>query len=252
MAETTAFRFIGCAGWTVPKPQRSAEKLHHLQDYARYFNAVEINSSFYRNHKLSTYSSWANLVPENFRFAAKLPKLVSHETKFTQPELISPFLDGIALLGKKCGPVLMQTPPKQEFAKASVEKFLQYLRSRFQGSLVCEPRHASWFNEPAAKILQNFGVSYVLADPSHEDIFMSEWRHRDPIYIRLHGKPKIYYSEYDPEFLSVLTKKINQSGSAAGMWVIFDNTALGHAFQNAMELIGNHLSCIPSVDGNQK
>src|SRR5579863_8468403 len=76
----TRFR-IGTAGWANP-PRESAkrpEALSHLGYYANSFNFVEINSSFYRSHRLSTYERWAEQTPEDFRFAVRMTRSVTHE-----------------------------------------------------------------------------------------------------------------------------------------------------------------------------
>ena len=71
---------IGTAGWTVPKAV--AEKFPgeggHLARYAGRFDAVEINSSFYRPHRPATYARWAASVPHGFRFAMKIPREITH------------------------------------------------------------------------------------------------------------------------------------------------------------------------------
>src|ERR1700728_4949307 len=72
---------IGCAGWNVPKQDMAAFSAagSHLHRYAQRFNAVEINSSFYRPHRRTTYERWTATVPDEFAFAVKLPKQITHE-----------------------------------------------------------------------------------------------------------------------------------------------------------------------------
>lgn len=72
---------LGTAGWAIPR--RFADTFpavgSALERYAAIFLAVEINSTFYRLHKPETYARWASAVPDGFRFAAKLPKVITHE-----------------------------------------------------------------------------------------------------------------------------------------------------------------------------
>ena len=76
------------------------------------FDGVEINSSFYRPHRLSTYQRWADDVPDHFRFAVKMPKTITHEGRLRDvAEPLQRFLGEIAGLGDKLGPVLIQLPP---------------------------------------------------------------------------------------------------------------------------------------------
>ena len=74
---------IGTAGWTVPKAVAHAfpGEGGHLARYAGRLDAVEINSSFYRPHRPATYARWAECVPKDFRFAVKVPRLVTHELR---------------------------------------------------------------------------------------------------------------------------------------------------------------------------
>ena len=75
--------YIGCAGWTIPAAHagRFPESGSHLHRYAQVFGAVEINSSFYRAHRPATYARWAASVPEDFRFAVKMPRAISHQAR---------------------------------------------------------------------------------------------------------------------------------------------------------------------------
>lgn len=74
---------LGCAGWSLPREYADefVQSGSHLQRYAARLNAVEINSSFYRPHRPGTYARWASSVPEDFRFAVKLPKIITHDQR---------------------------------------------------------------------------------------------------------------------------------------------------------------------------
>ena len=73
--------FVGTAGWSIPKADQEAFAPggSHLVRYASRFDGVEINSSFYRPHRVVTYQRWADDVPDRFRFAVKMPKAITHE-----------------------------------------------------------------------------------------------------------------------------------------------------------------------------
>ena len=74
---------IGTAGWSIPKEHSAPFPVQgsHLERYGAVFNAVEINSPFYRPHRTATYERWAASVPEDFRFAVKIPKAITHECR---------------------------------------------------------------------------------------------------------------------------------------------------------------------------
>src|SRR3954451_5388431 len=105
---------IGCAGWAIRREHsdRFAPVGTHLERYATLFNCVEINSCFYRPHRIATYERWAGSVPADFRFAVKLPKVITHELRLVGAEShLERFLGETSGLGAKRGPILVQLPP---------------------------------------------------------------------------------------------------------------------------------------------
>ncbi|HWD27408.1 MAG TPA: DUF72 domain-containing protein [Rhizomicrobium sp.] len=220
-------RHIGTAGWSIPKAHRecfgAGESI--LARYATRLNAVEINSSFYRRHKPATYARWAGTVPDDFRFAVKMPKTITHEKRLKDAEaLLEAFLGECTALGRKLGPLLVQLPPSLKFASTG---FFQMLRDRFQGAVVCEPRHPTWFAPEAEALLSAHRISRVAADPA--PVPQAADPFGDIAYYRWHGVPRMYYSDYDDAALAALEKRLYKDA-----WVIFDNTALGHATANAL------------------
>jgi uncharacterized protein YecE (DUF72 family) len=91
-----------------------------LERYATRFSAAEINSTFHRSHKPQTLTRWAASVPDDFRFAAKLPKKISHELRLVgTDDVLCSFLEEIRSLGTKLGPLLLQLPPSLAYERAS-------------------------------------------------------------------------------------------------------------------------------------
>ena len=206
----------------------------HLERYARLLTCSEINSSFYRPPMLSTWRKWAEAVPDGFQFSVKAPKAITHEGKLAcEPEVLENFLSGATLLGAKLGPILFQLPPKLTFDKQRVVAFLEMLRSRYAGSVVLEPRNASWFSPAVADLLRLYRIARVAADPAKVPEAQIPGGWGDLIYYRLHGSPRTYYSAYSAEYLAQLAQTLANKPEA---WVIFDNTASGAAISNALEL----------------
>jgi len=232
---------IGTAGWVVPKVHAAlaaAGEGSHLERYALVMNCAEINSTFYRPHQEKTFARWAASVPEHFRFAVKAPKAVTHEAKLCNcGAALAAFFAQLTPLGAKLGPVLVQLPSKLVFDEGLVREFLAALRELYAGSVVVEPRHASWFERGAERLMQEFEVARAMADPAAGSSLASEpggwWGLR---YLRLHGSPRKYWSEYTDEFLRGLAERMVAGGDAAETWVIFDNTAGSHALSDAMKL----------------
>lgn len=233
---------VGTAGWSIPKPHAAAfdGEGSHLERYARRFGCVEINSSFYRPHRPATYARWAAAVPAGFRFAVKLPREVTHQRRLVGvTEVLDRFLGEIAGLGDRLGPVLVQLPPSLAYDPASVGAFLAALRVRFAGQVVCEPRHPSWFGDVVDGVLLAHRIARVAADPAPVPTAAVPGGWLGVTYWRLHGSPEMYYSTYsDPWLDSVAGPLCDAAAQGGEAWCIFDNTALGGATGNALDLIG--------------
>ena len=241
--------FVGTAGWAVPKQHLSLFeteaaqgcKRSHLERYASRLRCVEINSSFHRPHRYSTWERWAATTPPHFRFAVKAPKAVTHTAKLVKTgAALLEFFEAIRGLGNKLGPVLVQLPPKLAFDEALADEFFTTVRELHAGGVVLEPRHPSWFGGPVDRLLRSYEVARVAADPPKGSELAGRpggWTGMS--YWRLHGIPKTYYSNYEETWLQEFAEKLrvfeSQSASQEN-WIIFDNTALGHATANAIWL----------------
>ncbi|WP_119460780.1 DUF72 domain-containing protein [Rhodospirillaceae bacterium SYSU D60014] len=231
---------VGCAGWAVPKS--SAEHFpaqgSHLERYACRFDAVEINSSFYRPHRPATYARWAATVPEQFRFSVKMPKEITHLRRLKNvEEPLDRFLAEAGALSGKLAVILAQFPPSLRFDARVVRTFLAAVRTRFTHALVCEPRHASWFDGHADDLLAEFQAARVAADPALVSAAGKPGGWNGFVYYRLHGTPQMYYSAYAAETLDALADRlIAEAQRRVPVWCIFDNTALGAATENALSL----------------
>lgn len=229
--------YIGCAGWSIASGQQQPFGAGQsvLERYATVFNAVEINSSFYRPHRRATYQKWAQSVPQGFRFSVKVPKAVTHTARLQEyGDLLSAFAEQVSGLDDKLGAVLVQLPPSLHFEAEVARAFFADLRGKLAAPVVCEPRHASWFGAEAGALLSDVGVARVAADPAKVPEAARPGGAAGAVYYRWHGSPRIYYSSYSEEELARLAKAL--SGFGGKRWVIFDNTAAGAALDNALEL----------------
>jgi uncharacterized protein YecE (DUF72 family) len=131
----------------------------------------------------------------------------------------------------------VQLPPKLEFNEALAYEFFTTLRELHSGFVALEPRHASWFTAPVNRLLRGFSIARVAADPPKGSLLAASPAGWSGLrYWRLHGAPRTYYSAYDPSFLRGFAQRVRET-SCAEQWIIFDNTALGHATANALELV---------------
>lgn len=231
---------IGCAGWTIPKEYsgRFGVDGSHLTRYSSALDAVEINSSFYRPHRPSTYAKWAESVPSDFRFAVKAPKDITHVQRLIgTEELLDRFLLEVRSLGSKLGPILIQLPPSLQFRRQVGEAFFTAWRDRYDGRVAIEPRHASWFDHASDDLLKQYRIARVAADPALNEAAAEPGGDGDTVYFRLHGSPKMYYSNYDDPYLEALARRLMAvSKESRDVWCVFDNTAAGAAQQNALDL----------------
>jgi uncharacterized protein YecE (DUF72 family) len=237
---------IGTAGWTLPKdhapafPPPGDAKLTHLQRYAHRLHCVEINSSFHRPHLRKTWERWAATTPDNFRFSVKLPRTITHEAKLNNTgALLQTFLEQAAGLGPKLGPLLIQLPPSLAFDEPLAQDFLTTFRELYPAPSLAatEPRHASWFTPAADRLLRSFAIARVVADPPKGSPAAATPGGAHHLhYYRLHGTPRTYYSPYTDSDLTHLAHTLQTTPPATTLWVIFDNTALGHATANALHL----------------
>lgn len=231
---------VGCAGWSLRKELAEffPRDGTHLERYAQRFNAVEINSSFYRPHRHSTYVRWAESVPPGFRFAVKMPKQITHLKRLVDADAeVERFRSEISGLGEKLGAVLVQLPPSLAFQQHTAEQFFRHFRATLAAPLACEPRHRSWFEPAAEEFLATSGISRVAADPAVVPAASQPGGDGPIAYFRWHGSPRIYYSSYDDATLRELSARLLEAADTVDVtWCIFDNTAEGEALRNAIQL----------------
>jgi uncharacterized protein YecE (DUF72 family) len=229
---------VGTAGWSIASryAEAFAASGSHLERYSRHLNAVEINSSFNRSHRRETYERWARSVPDHFRFSAKLPRTITHECRMVGCEaLLERFLGEVGGLGVKLSMLLVQFPPNLPFDAESAGAFFRMMHSRTAVNIVCEPRHASWFENEAEALLEKVRVARVAADPARFKGADLPGGWAGVAYFRMHGSPRVYYSDYAADMLAGIERRLRDFSTASNdRWCIFDNTAASHALGNAL------------------
>lgn len=232
---------MGTAGWSLPRAAQAhfPPGASHLARYARVFPASEINSTFYRSPRTSTVARWAASVPPGFRFSIKLPRAITHDLRLRNAAApLEAFLRDIEPLRPLMGCVLVQLPPSLAFDAAVARAFFPALRKRFERDIAVEPRHATWFEPAADRLLDRSRVARVAADPARAPGGSDPGGWRGLAYFRLHGSPRVYYSSYEDDFLDALAAKLHalrREGILA--WCIFDNTTLGAGTGNALAML---------------
>lgn len=240
--------WVGTAGWGVPVrfAGEFAGQGSHLERYAGRLRCAEVNSTFTRSHRAATWERWARSVSEEFRFAVKAPKSVTHEARLERcGGLLQRFFAEAGLLGERLGPVLFQLPPKLAFDEGVAREFLATVREIYPGLVALEPRHATWFEAGVGALLREFEVARVAADPVPNGAAKAGAAAGVPggwgglVYRRMHGSPRVYYSGYSEEFLRGVAEAVRQERErGAEVWCVLDNTAAGEGAGDALQLEG--------------
>lgn len=229
---------IGTAGWSIPSnaSQAFTSGGTGLERYSAVFSCVEINSSFHRPHRASTWEKWRDSVPAAFRFSVKVPKAITHEARLVGTEKqVQAFLSEARLLREKLAVLLVQLPPSLELDVRAAVAFFRDLRAASLARVAVEPRHASWFGLEGDALLRDVGVSRVGADPARVPQAAVPLVADGLAYWRLHGSPAIYRSSYVDQIAN-LADAMRDTHSKE-RWCIFDNTASSAATGDALRLM---------------
>ncbi len=191
---------IGCSGFSYKDwkgkfyPEDLAQK-KWLEFYAKEFNCVELNNTFYHTPKDSTLEKWHQETPENFRFAVKGSRYVTHTKRLLDPaETVKKVYDSSGLLKDKLGCILWQLPPSMDKDLDRLEPFIKACDNNFTN--VIEFRHESWFCEEVYDILREHNISLCLIS-APGDLPAVQEKTTDTVYLRFHGKSEKHWYQYD-------------------------------------------------------
>jgi uncharacterized protein YecE (DUF72 family) len=233
---------VGTGGWLIPRACGGAipGSGSHLTRYARRFLVTEIDSTFYRAYPAASYQRWAACVPDEFRFAVKVPREITHVRRLVNArESLEAFLHEVSYLGAKLGPLLIQLPAALQFEAAATREFLGALRRQHDGPVACEPRNATWFSVEAAACLERFAIALVASDPAIHAVAEEPAGWSGLAYYRLHGSPELHTSTYTDAAVAKLAGRLilrTAEPATRQVWCIFDNTRRGAAMPNALTL----------------
>ena len=260
--------YIGTSGWSYPRGEGTWNgyfyprgKINELEYYSQFFNAVELNSSFYRPPNPDFAENWVKRTPDDFKFAVKLWQKFTHPKMYKEAtgqeavvyqEDVDLFLDSIEPLIKsgKLGAILAQFPPSfknDEFGEGILQAVIKIF-GRYR--LAVELRHKSWSDDDStAKLLRDSNVSWVQID---EPKFSSSIALEVPItsdfaYFRFHGRnaemwwqgnaETRYKYFYSPEEIAELSSRVKKTtGNAQLTFAFFNNHWRGYAPRNAVDL----------------
>lgn len=169
MGELAGRALIGTCGWGYDDWDgvfypREVGGVHRLEYYARQFQTVEIDSTFYSIPARTTVQGWRQRSPDGFIFSAKFPRSITHEARLRGAgEQAEAFVDVMSELGDRMGTLLLQLPPSMTARHfEDLEAFLEGLPDGF--SYAVEVRHRSWLTDSFAELLKRWNVAVVLPD----------------------------------------------------------------------------------------
>ena len=231
---------IGTSGWNYRHwfgrfyPEHLPQS-EWLSFYAKYFETVEINNTFYHLPKIKTFNTWRETVPKNFIFALKASRFITHMKKLKAPKTSSKKLfNRMERLKETLGPILFQLPPGWARNDERLAKFLRSLPARHQ--YVFEFRDPSWLTPEVYDPLKEHNAAFCIHD------FRGERTPReitaDFTYVRMHGPRKAAYSgSYPTRVLKEWGEQIQQwQDELKDIYVYFNNDAEGNAIKNALKL----------------
>ncbi|NOX21305.1 MAG: DUF72 domain-containing protein [Nitrospirae bacterium] len=231
---------IGCSGfmynhWRKVFYPEDVPKWKWFQYYCSIFDTVEMNVTFYRLPKESSFKRWHKDSPQGFTFSVKGSRLITHLKRLKDvEEPLENFFSLVKILKDKLSIVLWQFPPKMELDLERLGIFLKLLKN-YNTRSCFEFRHPSWINEDVSRLLKKYGFSYCQADwPEFNDSLPVTANY---IYIRRHGQGGRYNSCYTDEQLKRDAKKIKgYLKKGIDVYIYFNNDAYGYAPQNARQL----------------
>lgn len=237
--------FVGTSGWNysswrgVLYPEDLPAR-QWLGYYARQFNSVELNYSFYRLPQRKTYEKWLSEIPDGFELTVKVWRAISQAHLAGVDDRWRTFVDPALVMGEKLGPFLLQLPPSFKAAPESLERLDHFLKlaGRTRGVRVAvEFRHSSCFAPKVIGLLRDHGAALVIANsnryPSPEPTATAPF-----VYFRLHGPREMFASSYTDAALrrwSWRIRKFLEDGRDA--YAYFNNDVEGYAVGNARTLV---------------
>ena len=204
-----------------------------LEQYARFFDTVEMNATFYRLPTPETVERWRDVAPPGFVFAVKGSRYLTHLKRLLDAgQGLRRFYRPISRFGPKLGPVLWQLPPHMKPDLARLDRFLARLPP---GRHAVEFRDPAWYTDDTCDVLDRHGAAFCEHDNVKRDPPRLTGRFR---YVRFHGTTGRYAGRYGAEALRPFAERyVRSAAHGTDVFVYFNNDAGGHAVRDALDLL---------------
>jgi uncharacterized protein YecE (DUF72 family) len=229
---------IGCSGWVyrdwrgVVYPE-TARQRDWFGLYARRFDTVEINNTFYRLPTAAAVEGWAAQAPEGFVYTLKLGAFGSHRMKLRDAASWLPnHLDRVDRLGPHLGPNLLQLPPRWRRDVGRLDEFLAIAPKRIRWAV--ELREPSWVHDDTLDVLRRHGAALCIHDllPQHPYERTADWT-----YVRFHGPQALtlpYHGRYTGRRLWRIAERLEAwLDDGTDVYAYFNNDWHGAAVEDA-------------------
>lgn len=230
--------YIGCssyatASWKTLFYPEELPKKKWFDYYSQHFNTYEFNGSFYRFPTAQNLLSWHDKVPDDFKFSIKVPRTITHVKRLErcETEIEDFYLISEEGLKNKLACILWQLPPSFSFSEDRLKSVVRVMNPNFKN--VVEFRHESWWREDVITKLSVNNITFC--NVNYPQLPTAIEQTTSIGYIRMHGNPKLFYSEYTKENIETLYHEINDVGFKEA-YIYFNNTASTAAIINALQL----------------
>ena len=199
--------------------------------YCTQFNTYELNASFYKFPTTRSLQTWYRKSPDGFRYSIKAPKIITHTKKFVGCEMeLAEFYTACETgLKDKLACALFQLPPSYQYSPERLELIVGSVNAHFSNAI--EFRHASWWTD---EVFQAFRQRKLIFCSVNYPGLPAEIIATTPTaYVRLHGTPRLFYSEYGDEDLRNMMQQLGRL-KLNDAFVYFNNTASPAGILNAL------------------
>ena len=233
---------IGCSGWNYAAWK---DELYEgrparlwLEHYARHFDTVEVNNTFYRLPNAAAVANWERTAPAGFTFAVKLSRYLTHVKRLTELGAgLQRFYERIAplLRSPKLGPLLWQLPPTFTRDDGRLRGALATMAE--DGRRHCiEFRHPSWFAAETYAALREHGVALVIGDRPEVKTFQAEVFTADWTFVRFHYGSRGRRGNYSEGELREWASKFREWRDAVEVFAYFNNDWEVFAVRNGLRM----------------
>jgi uncharacterized protein YecE (DUF72 family) len=233
--------YIGTSGWQYRDwrpglyPAKLPQRLW-LEHFADRFAVVEINNAFYRLPERETFRQWRERTPEDFVFAVKMSRYLTHIKRLKEPaEPVARFLGRAEALGGKLGPVLLQLPPNLKADLSALDETLSLFPASVR--VAVEPRHETWFTAETRALLERHRAALCWADRKGRPV-TPLWRTTDFGYLRMHQGRARPWPRYGRASLRSWLDRIDRELTGVPTYVFFNNDPGGAAVLDAAAMAG--------------